>query len=146
MFDSTTSTTPLPSNYTNTNDFQQIIYARITNIQNCYGNIPITLNVNTFPEIFANETIGICNNTPTDISAPSGFLSYSWNTNPVQTSQTISVSNAATYIVTITNANNCTKTQTFTIVNSEVATITNIEVNDFEEQLTATISVTGNGN
>lgn len=146
LFDSTTSTTPLPSSYTNTTPFEQIIYARITNIANCYGNIPITLNVNTFPEIFANETIGICNNTPTDISAPSGFLSYSWNTNPVQTSQTISVSNAATYIVTITNANNCTKTQTFTIVNSEVATITNIEVNDFEEQLTATISVTGNGN
>ena len=146
LFDSTTATTPLPSSYTNTDDFQQIIYARITNIQNCYGNIPIILNVNTFPEIFANETIGICNNTPTDISAPSGFLSYSWNTNPVQTSQTISVSNAGTYIVTITNANNCTKTKTFTVVNSEVATITNVEVNDFEEQLTATISVTGNGN
>lgn len=146
LFDSTTSTTPLPSSYTNTTPFQQFIYARITNIQNCYGNIPIILNVNTFPEIFANETIGICNNTPTDISAPSGFLSYSWNTNPVQTSQTISVSNAGTYIVTITNANNCTKTKTFTVVNSEVATITNVEVNDFEEQLTATISVTGNGN
>ena len=48
--------------------------------------------------------------------------------------------------MTITNANNCTKTKTFTVVNSEVATITNVEVNDFEEQLTATISVTGNGN
>ena len=146
LFDSPTSTTPLPSSYTNTDDFQQIIYARIINIQNCYGNIPITLTVNIFPEIFSNETIGICNSTPTIISAPSGFSNYSWNTTPVQISQTISVSSAGTFTVTITNAAGCTKTKTFTVVNSEVATITNVEVNDFEEQLTATISVTGNGN
>ena len=146
LFNSTTSTTPLPSSYTNTTPFQQIIYARITNIQNCYGNIPITLNVNIFPQTFNDETIGICNNTPTNISAPSGFSSYSWNTNPVQTSQSITVSNAGTYVVTITNADGCTKTKTFTIVNSEVATITNIDVNDFNEDLMATISVTGNGN
>ncbi|NHM01188.1 T9SS type B sorting domain-containing protein [Flavobacterium difficile] len=144
LFDSTTSTTPLPSSYTNTNDFQQIIYARITNIANCYGNIPITLNVNVFPQIFTDETIGICNNTPTNISAPSGYT-YSWNTATTQTSQTITVANAGTYTVTITNANNCSKTKTFTVVNSEIATITNIEVNDFNENLTATITVTGNG-
>ena len=145
LFDSPTSTTPLPSNYTNTISFQQIIYARITNIANCYGNIPITLNVNIFPSTYATETIGICNNTPTNISAPSGF-SYIWNTNPVQTSQTITISTSGTYIVTMTNATGCTKTKTFTVVNSEVATITNIEVTDFSNQLMATISVTGNGN
>lgn len=145
LFDSPTSTTPLPSNYTNTNDFQQIIYARITNIDNCYGNIPITLNVNIFPGTYTTETIGICNNTPTNISAPSGF-SYSWNTNPVATTQTITIATAGTYIVTMTNAAGCTKTKTFTVVNSEVATITNIDVTDFSNQLIATISVTGNGN
>ena len=145
LFDSTTSTTPLPSSYTNTTPFQQIIFARITNIQNCYGNIPITLNVNVFPETFNDENIGICNNTPTNISAPSGFAGYSWNTNPVQTSQTIMITNAGTYVVTITNAIGCTKTKTFTVVNSEVATITNIDVTDFNEELIATISVTGNG-
>lgn len=146
LFDSSTSTTPLPSSYTNTTAFQQIIYARIINIQNCYGNTPITLKVNTFPQTFTDQTIGICNNTPTNLNAPSGFSNYSWNTNPTQTSPSITVSNAGTYVVTITNANGCTKTQTFTVVNSEVATITNIEVTDFEEHLTATISVTGNGN
>ena len=146
LFDSTTSTTPLPSSYTNTTPFEQIIYARITNISNCYGNIPITLIVNTFSEIITDETIGICNNTPTNISAPSGYASYSWNTSPIQTSQTITVSDAGTYIVTITNADGCTKTKTVTVVNSEVATITNIDVNDFNEDLIATISVTGNGN
>lgn len=146
LFDSPTSTTPLPSSYTNTTAFQQIIYARIINIQNCYGNTPITLKANTFPQTFTDQTIGICNNTPTNLNAPIGFSSYSWNTNPTQTSPSITVSNAGTYIVTITNANGCTKTRTFTVVNSEVATITDIDVTDFEEHLTATISVTGNGN
>lgn len=146
LYDSPTSTTPLPSSYTNTIPFQQIIYARITNIQNCYGNFPITLNVNIFPESFPEIIVGICNNTPTDIGAPSGYASYSWNTNPAQNSQTITVTNPGTYIVTITNANGCTKTETFTIVNSEIATITNIDVTDFEEQLIATISVSGSGN
>ncbi|OGS81107.1 MAG: hypothetical protein A3G95_04975 [Flavobacteria bacterium RIFCSPLOWO2_12_FULL_31_7] len=146
LFDTTTSTTPLPSNYTNTTPFEQIIYARITNIPNCYGNIPITLNVNVFSEIITDETIGICNSTPTNISAPSGYSSYSWNTSPIQTSPSITVSNAGTYTVTITNAEGCVKTKTFTVVNSEIATITNIDVNDFNEDLTATITVTGNGN
>ncbi|MBC5833387.1 T9SS type B sorting domain-containing protein [Flavobacterium sp. F372] len=146
LFDSPISTTPLPSSYSNTTPFQQIIYARIINIQNCYGNTPITLNVNVFSETFSNETIGICNNTPTNISAPSGFFSYSWNTNPIQTSQSITVSNSGTYIVTITNAVGCSKTKTFTVVTSEVATITNIDVTDFNEELIATISVSGNGN
>lgn len=146
LFDSPTSTTPLLSSYTNTDDFQQIIYARIISIQNCYGNIPITLNVNTFPETITNETIGICNNTPTNISAPSGFSSYSWDTNPIQTTQTILVSDAGTYTVTITNAVGCTKTKTITVVNSEIATITNIDITDFDEDLIATISAAGNGN
>lgn len=146
LFDSTTSTTPLPSSFTNTTPFQQIIYARITNIQNCYGNIPITLNVNVFSQTFNDESIGICNNTPTNLSAPSGFSSYSWNTIPIQTSQNITVSNSGIYIVTITNTDGCNKTKTFTVVTSEVATITNIDVTDFNEDLVATISVTGNGN
>ncbi len=145
LFSSTTSTTPLPSSYTNTTPFQQVIYARIINIQNCYGNIPITLNVNVFSQIITDETIGICNNTPTNISAPSGFL-YSWNTSPIKTTQTITVINAGTYTVTLTNSDGCTKTKTITVVNSEVATITNIDVNDFNENLMVTISVTGNGN
>ena len=146
FFDSPTSITPLPSIYTNRTPFQQIIYARITNILNCYSNYPITLKVNVFTQTFNDETIGICNNTPTDINAPRGFSNYSWNTNPVQLNQTISVSDVGTYIVTITNSEGCKKTKKYTVINSEIASITNIDVSDFNENLTATIAVTGNGN
>jgi gliding motility-associated-like protein len=68
-------------------------------------------------------------------------MSYSWNTNPVQTSQTITVSNAGIYTVTITNATNCSKTKTFTVTASGIATIEDIIINDFQENNLATIQI-----
>ncbi len=146
FFESASATTALPANFTNTLANQQIIYARIISLENCYSNIPITLNVISSGGILATEIINICNNLPTNITAPSGFSNYSWNTSPVQISQNITISNAGNYVVTLTSANGCTNTKTFTVVNSEIATITNIEVNDFEENLTAIFTITGNGN
>ena len=146
LFESTTGTSALPANFTNTTLNQQIIYARIVSLENCYSNIPITLNVISSGGILATELINICNNSTTTISAPSGFSTYSWNTLPVQNSQTISISNEGNYIVTLTSANGCTNTKTFNVINSELATITSIEVNDFEENLTALITIIGNGN
>jgi len=146
LFESTTGTTALPANFTNTTPNQQIIYTRIVSLENCYANIPITLNVISSGGILPSEIINICNNSVTTISAPSGFSNYSWNTLPVQNSQSISISSSGNYIVTLTNANGCTNTKTFTAIESEIATITNIDVNDFEENLTALISISGNGN
>jgi gliding motility-associated-like protein len=146
LFESTTGTIALPANFTNTTPNQQIIYARIVTLENCYANIPITLNVISSGGILPSEIINICNNSVTTISAPSGFSNYSWNTLPVQNSQSISISSSGNYIVTLTNANGCTNTKTFTAIESEIATITNIDVNDFEENLTALISISGNGN
>jgi gliding motility-associated-like protein len=146
LFESTTGTTALPANFTNTIPNQQIIYARIVSLENCYANIPISLNVISSGGILPSEIINICNNSVTTISAPSGFSNYSWNTLPVQNSQSISISSSGNYIVTLTNANGCTNTKTFTAIESEIATITNIDVNDFEENLTALISISGNGN
>jgi gliding motility-associated-like protein len=146
LFDSPTGTSALPANFTNTTLNQQIIYARIVSLENCYSNIPITLNVLSSGGILTTELINICNNSTTTISAPTGFSTYSWNTLPIQNSQTISISNEGNYIVTLTSANGCTNTKTYTVINSELATITSIEVNDFEENLTALITITGNGN
>ena len=146
LFESPTGTTALPANFTNTTPNQQIIYARIVSLENCYSNIPISLNVLSSGGILPSEIINICNNSVTTISAPSGFSNYSWNTLPVQNSQSISISSSGNYIVTLTSANGCTNTKTYTVINSELANITSIEVNDFEENLTALISISGNGN
>lgn len=145
FFETPTSTTALPSNYINTTAFNQTIYARIMNIQNCYLDFPIQLKVNTFATVLVDEELGLCENNPIVLNAGSGFSSYSWNTNPVQTSQQITVNSAGTYSVTLTNATNCSKIKTFTITASGIATITNILIDDFAANNSATIKTSGLG-
>lgn len=141
FFDLTTSTTALPTNYTNTTPFTQTIYARIMNIQGCYSDYPVNLRVNTFDDILVDETIGLCENESLILNAGSGFTSYEWNTNPPQFSQQIIVNSGGIYEVTVTNALNCSKTKTFNIEASGIATIEEIIINDFQENNSATIEI-----
>ena len=143
FFASTTSTTALPFIYANTNPYLQTIYARITNIQGCYSDYPLDLIVNTFPAIITDEEVGLCENTSTVLDAGSGFTSYTWNTTPVQNAQTITVANSGTYSVILTNDSNCSKTKTFTVTPSGIATINDIIINDFSENNTITVDYTG---
>ena len=141
FFDLTTSTTALPTNYTNTTPFTQTIYARIMNIQGCYSDYPVNLRVNTFDDILVDETIGLCENESLILNAGSGFTSYEWNTNPPQFTQQITVNSGGIYEVTVTNALNCSKTKTFTIEASGIGTIEEIVINDFQENNSATIEI-----
>lgn len=143
FFASTTSTTALPFIYANTNPYLQTIYARITNIQGCYSDYPLDLIVNTFPAIITDEEVGLCENTSIILDAGSGFTSYTWNTTPVQNAQTITVANSGTYSVILTNDSNCSKTKTFTVTPSGIATINDIIINDFSENNTITVDYTG---
>jgi gliding motility-associated-like protein len=143
FFENTTSTNALPTNYSNTSPYNQIIYARVMNLPGCYNDFPVELIVATFPTIVTDEEIGLCENSPALLDAGSGFTSYTWNTNPVQNTQTITVANPGIYSVTLTNASNCTKTKTFTVTASGVATIQNIIITDFSENNSITVEYSG---
>ncbi|VXC21018.1 conserved exported hypothetical protein [Flavobacterium sp. 9AF] len=148
IFDSPTSTTALPLTYQNTVPNLQTLYAKVTNIPNCYDTVvfPITIEVNTFTEDYSDEMFGICESDNLILDAGNSFVSYSWNTNPVQTTQSITVSNSGVYTVTLENTLGCFKTKTFTVQASQIATIEDVIVSDFSENNTATIIVSGNGN
>ena len=146
FFELSTSTTPLPLSYTNTTAYYQPIFARITNIQGCYNDFQINLIVNAFDEIITDETIGLCDGNSITLDAGSGFVSYNWNTNPTQNSQSISTDIPGTYIVTLENSSGCFKDKTFTVVGSQAATINDILINDFASNNTATIIISGTGN
>jgi gliding motility-associated-like protein len=121
---------PLPNIFKNTTANQQIIQARIVNGPDCYGIIPITLVVNTFnPPDFQDETAFVCIGSTTDIGVASGFSSYLWNTGAIINS--ITISTAGNYSVTVTNANGCKALKKFTVTSSEIATITDATINDF---------------
>lgn len=146
FFESPNSATQIGIPYRNTTANTQTLYAKITNIQNCYEstNFPVTITINTFDEIVTDETIAICENNPVILDAGSGFSYYTWNTNPVQNTQNITVSTSGSFEVILKNALGCEKTKTFTVISAEIATITNILINDFSENNMATILFSGN--
>ena len=143
FYSSPTSTTPLPNSYLNTIPFQQTIYAKIDNTT-CYGAFPVTLNIKVFANPIADVTLGICNNNSTTLLADSGYPSYLWSTGAITPS--IQVSNPATYTVTIENTDGCSKIKTFTVLGSEIATISNIIINDLNDNNSVEIVPSGNGN
>lgn len=145
FFESTSSTSALPTIYTNTTAYNQPIFARITNIQGCYSDYPVNLVIKTFNEIVTDEEVGLCETSSIILNAGSGFSSYSWNTTPVETTQSITVDTPGTYIVTLTNSNNCSKTKTFTVTASGIATINDIIINDFSDNNTITVDYSGSG-
>ncbi|MBF03905.1 MAG: hypothetical protein CMP76_11475 [Flavobacterium sp.] len=147
LFDSPTAIIPVPLLYQNTVPYQQPLYAKVINIDNCYDNevYPILLEVIPFTEDYSDETLGLCENNSIVLDAGSGFSFYSWNTTPIQTTQSIVVSTEGDYAVTLENASGCFKTKTFHVIGSQIATIENIVINDFSENNTATIFPLGSG-
>ena len=145
FFESTSSTIALPTIYTNTTAYNQPVFARIMNIQGCYSDYPVNLVIKTFNEIVTDEEVGLCETSSIILNAGSGFSSYTWNTTPVETTQSITVDTPGTYIVTLTNSNNCSKTKTFTVTTSGIATINDVIINDFSDNNTIIVDYSGLG-
>ena len=76
---------------------------------------------NTFTNSCLFTNTGIINPTYTG-GTPN--YTYSWNTTPIKITGSVSNLSAGNYIVTVTDANNCTKTRLFTIGNKPNATST----------------------
>lgn len=80
------------------------------------------------------------------ITGGTGAVTYSWNTNPVQTSATATGLKAGTYTLTVTDANSCIKTRNFTITEPDALTATTSQTNvscNGGSNGTATVNVTG---
>lgn len=146
FFESPTSTVPLVFPYINTSPYNSIVYAKITNIDNCYIPVAINLIVNTFDELLVSENVSLCENNSVTLTAPAGLTSYSWDTNPVENTQSIVVTSPGIYSVILENSTGCFGTKTFTVIGSEIATINAIETSDFLANNTATVNASGSGN
>ena len=131
--------------FTNTQAFQQAIYARIKNGQDCYGITPISLVVNTFnPANFAEEAPFLCTGSSLNLSVDSSFSSYLWSTGA--TTAAITVQQVGTYTVSVTNDKGCKKTKTFIVKASEKAIYESAVVKDFAgNKNSITINYKGKG-
>lgn len=140
------NTNPLPANYSSTQP-SKTIYARIENVlsTSCYNTTSFQLIIHPNPVLNINQTYTICEGNPIVISAPSGFSSYNWSTG--STLNQAIISQAGQYTLTVTKDYGtiiCSTTENITVVNSNVATITEITTEDWTDNNNV-ISIFANG-
>ncbi|WP_179349519.1 T9SS type B sorting domain-containing protein [Winogradskyella pacifica] len=141
----------LNSNFTNTEPYNQTIFARLEQNGSCYSIAEVNLKVEHLPNLLENETIFYCTNTfPDTISLNGGVVDdvpnnfyYNWSTG--ETTITIDVNEPGTYSVEVTKPFGCANTRTITVLPSNTATFETIEVTDLSENNSITVIVSGDG-
>jgi gliding motility-associated-like protein len=147
-----------PTSYTNTTPYQQEIYARIEENNQCLEIHNTTLRVNKLPDIITTGSAIVCENLPNYyVNLDSGFkdgfqpgeFTFEWskNNNIVSNEPTLDVNSEGTYKVVVTDKLNCSKTRTLNVTPSKLANITSITVVDLSQNEinTITVNATGNG-
>lgn len=143
----------LEDHYVNISPYNQIIYARVENNNNCYGISELLLTVNKLPNIVTEDLLYYClNKFPDTITidasvvndTPSNY-SFSWSTG--NNTYDIKVNQIGTYLVEVTNMDGCSKLRTVTIQPSNIATFDAIpyKVEDPLSNNTITVFVSGEG-
>lgn len=139
----------LDINYSNTIAFNQTIYARVLEANNCYGIAEINLVVNSLPNVDEDETIFYClNSFPSTITLSVGFTdpdyNYMWSTGEI--TETIEVNEVGIYTVEVINATTlCSVIKTITVEASNIATIDSVVIVDITQNNMITVNVSGEG-
>lgn len=110
------------------------IYVRLESTNGCHQIVKLELTLFPKPIISINDAMPICKTSSIVVNAGSGFNSYSWSTG--ETTQSITITTPGSYSVTVTKnygTITCSSVKTFNVVESEVATITSIEIKDWTD-------------
>ncbi len=146
--DAESNTNPLGIDFTSTEN-PQAIYARLENVNftDCYTTTSFLVVVNEQPVLLMDNQWPICEGDTVEIIADSGYDEYLWSTGETTTS--IIVDEPGTYEVFVSNIYGdliCHTSKTVTVVESNIATITNIETVDWTQNNNIiTVFVEGNG-
>ncbi|WP_350290775.1 T9SS type B sorting domain-containing protein [uncultured Croceitalea sp.] len=136
-----------------------IIYVRIENDNQCVNVLEITLVVNPTPQLdYPNEILLCTDGPPITILAPEGFDLYRWT--QLETNATIELSDTAELEITTTGVYElevgysyvlqgetyiCTNTERFEVLPSNRAVINDINIQDFSDNNTVEVLVSGDG-
>jgi gliding motility-associated-like protein len=138
----------LPIDFSNTTASQDI-YVRVENIRNtdCFSTTSFSINVYEQPVLFMQEQWAICENDTVELIADLGFDNYLWSTG--ETTSSIIVDMPGSYSVTVSNdygAIICEETKDILVVESTIAVITNVEIEDWSQNNNSVfIEVNGSG-
>ena len=141
----------ISSTFANTTPYSQTVYGRVENANDCYGISEIELSVLALPNIETEaERLYCLNYFPQSITLTGGVINnlpnnyyYLWSTGA--TTQSIEVNQPGTYTVRVTNTNGCFKDRTITVLPSNIATFTDIEITDASNNNSISVFVTGEG-
>ncbi|MEZ4884116.1 MAG: matrixin family metalloprotease [Chitinophagales bacterium] len=105
----------------NTGELSQVITittagtysVEVEDTNGCSGNASITINTLPLPQVSIEGNSTFCEGQSTVLDAGEGYDFYLWNTG--QTSQTIEVTQAEAYSVTVTNNNNCSNSTSLVV-------------------------------
>ncbi|MBL86310.1 MAG: hypothetical protein CMO82_06595 [Winogradskyella sp.] len=142
---------PLETNYENISN-PQTIYVRVQNSlsSDCFDITSFQLHVLETP-ISSEDIVYLCTNESVVLSAGEGFDYYNWSNG--ETTESITVNTTGNYAVEVINSLQtsqgeitCAGNRLFTVVESDEALITNVEVTDWtENDNTISIFVDGIG-
>lgn len=153
--------TPLPSPLPN--PFvtgTQNVRVEVVNPANtsCKAIYTIPFVVHPLPVINLNGNEIVCNELTITKTLDAAILdgspitdyTYVWSKDgavlPSETGYYLNVNQEGTYTVVVTNTQGCSRTRTITVVASDLATITNVQVRDLSDNNTIVVTVSGNGN
>ncbi|WP_417860234.1 choice-of-anchor L domain-containing protein [Winogradskyella sediminis] len=125
----------------------ETIFARLEhNTTGCYDITEFSIVIHSLPYIDIEDQVICANDLPLVVSADTNNPSdsYLWSTG--STSSYIEISTIGSYFVTITNEFGCENTSTFSVTESESATIDVVETIDFSDPNNIIITVSGIGN
>ncbi|WP_460218467.1 T9SS type B sorting domain-containing protein [Psychroserpens sp. MEBiC05023] len=142
---------PLDTNYTNSIPYSQTIYARVENMNACYGISEVQLTVFELPNIIIEDTLYYClNEFPQTITLTGGLIDdtpnnyyYDWSTGEDEFE--IEINEPGTYTVRVTSTDGCFKDRTINVLPSGTAAITNVEVTDATSNNSISVFVSGEG-
>ena len=147
---------PINGSFENSDPNIQTLHVEISNSGNCYAYSTIDIIVNPIPELEADENLIYClNNFPNTISLNAGVLNanpnsfaYEWSKNGTNlnlNSSQISVNEVGNYVVNVIHPLGCSNSRTIIVDDSNLATITNINIQEVSNNNSITISVSGEG-
>ena len=124
----------------------EIIYARVENLSTgCYAITEFATLINPLPVIDIDDQVICLDNLPLVVSADTNIAddTYLWSTGA--TTPEIEITEVGVYSVTVTTIFGCQNTRTFSVSESEAATIEVVETIDFSDPNNITITVSGIG-
>ncbi|MCA0131943.1 T9SS type B sorting domain-containing protein [Winogradskyella alexanderae] len=140
---------PLDLNYNISNT--QTVYARIQNNFNpsCFDITAFELVILERPDIIEDETLILCEDESLILNADEGFDAYLWSTG--NSSASIAINEAGTYTVEVFKNHNtapqiaCSTIKVFSVLPSGLATITDLEIEEWQHLNSITVFAEGSG-